>query len=108
MRACVSTSGGIGVELPAKSRLVNEPGSPVSEPYMPLLGDWGAPSAFAFWPARQPTAARTAPGFAFAPVVFALAGPCTTTSVTALARKQSLVVTGRPAQSPVGRLTFAK
>ena len=108
MRACVRTSGGIGVALPAKSRFVKLPGSPVSEPYMPLFGDCGDPSAFAFWPARQPTAARTAPGLAFAPLVFAFAGPWTTTSVTTFARKQSLALTGLPAQSPVGRLTFAK
>ena len=75
---------------------------------MPLLGDCWAPSALVAWPARQPTAASTAPGWAFSPEVFALAGPCTTTSVTTLARKQSLAVTGCPWQSPVGRSTFVK
>src|SRR3954453_19142261 len=94
MRAWVSTSGGIGVELRAEARWGNEPGAPLSEPYMPLLGDCGAPSALDFWPARQPTAARTAPGFAFSPVVFAFARPWTTTSVTMFARKQSFAVTG--------------
>src|SRR3954453_16712074 len=84
---------------------------------MPLPGDCIAPSSFFFWPARQPTAATTAPGFASSsPAVSALAGPCTTTSVTMLARKQSCTVGDLPVQSgvpsgaslPVGRFTFAK
>src|SRR4051812_35742322 len=94
MRAGVGTWGGTGGGWPARAGLVNERGSPLWEPYMPLLGDCGAPSALDFWPARQPTAARTAPGFAFSPVVFAFARPWTTTSVTMFARKQSFAVTG--------------
>jgi len=108
MRDCVSTSGGIGVELPAKSRFLKLPGSPLSDSYMPLPGDCSDPSALGLVPARQPTAASTAPGAALAPVVLAFAGPWTTTSVTMFARKQSLSVTGLPAQSPVGRLTLVK
>src|SRR5204863_7550528 len=92
----------------AKSRFWNVPGSPVSERYIPLPGDCGAPSALGLVPARQPTAARTAPGLASPPVVSALAGPCTTPAVTTLARKQSLTVTGWPWQSPVGRSTLVK
>src|SRR5690349_19664226 len=83
---------------------------------MPLPGDCCAPSVFCLVPARQPTAARTAPGFASAPVVTLLAAPWTTTSVTMFARKQSLTVGALPVQSgvpagalaPVGRLTFTK
>src|SRR5690348_8873956 len=73
---------------------------------MPLLGDCGEPSAFCLVPARQPTAAMTAPGVP--PEDWPLAGPCTTTSVTTLARKQSLAVAGLPAHEPVGRLTLVK
>src|SRR5438874_6373446 len=72
---------------------------------MPLFGDSSEPSALCLSPARQPTAAMTAPGFAFA--VFGLSGPGTTTSVTMLARKQSLSVFGFPVQSGVGELTPA-
>src|SRR3954453_18855222 len=84
---------------------------------MPLPGDCWAPSAFFFVPPRQPTAATTAPGLAFAsPAVCAFAGPCTTTSVTMFARKQSFTVGALPLQSgvpsgwflPVGRFTLSK
>src|SRR3569833_2775439 len=83
---------------------------------MPLPGACCAPSVFALFPARQPTAARTAPGLALAPVVGALAAPWTTTSVTMFARKQSLTGGALPVQSgvpagafaPGGRLTFSK
>src|SRR3954464_3839066 len=94
------------------STFLNVPGSPVGDAYMPLPGDCLPPSAFGFWPARQPTAAITAPGWASG--VAAFFGPCTTTSVTMFARKQSFAVVGLPLQSgvggfapaPVGRFTF--
>src|SRR3954451_9179745 len=81
---------------------------------MPLPGDCTAPSALVLVPARQPTAAMTAPGWPLA--VWVLRGPWTTTSVTMLARKQSLTVGALPVQlgvgfvapAPVGRLTFVK
>src|SRR3954462_4558907 len=84
---------------------------------MPLPGDCWAPSAFVFVPARQPPAAATAPGFASSPpFVLSFVGPCTTTSVTMFARKQSFTVGALPLQSgvpagwflPVGRVTLSK
>src|SRR5690349_4686497 len=75
----------------AKSTFVNVPGAPVFDTYMPLPGDCADPSALGLVPARQPTAAITAPGLAEAPDL-PLSGPWTTTSVTMLARKQSLTV----------------
>src|SRR3954471_993960 len=114
--AWVSESPVVGVLLLAMSRFLNEPGAPVSDSYTPLPGDCCAPSLFAFVPARQPTEASTAPGFAFVPFVLAFAGPWTTTSVTMLARKQSFTDGALPLQSgvpagaflPVGRFTFVK
>src|SRR3954452_25186634 len=81
---------------------------------MPLPGDCTAPSALVLVPARQPTAAMTAPGWL--PAVWVLRAPWTTTSVTMLARKQSLAVGALPEQlgvgavatAPVGRLTLSK
>src|SRR3954469_19265740 len=94
-----------------KPTLVNVPGAPVGDVYIPLPGDCSEPSALCLVPARQPTAAMTAPGVG-APLP--LAAPWTTTSVTMLARKQSLTVGGLPVQSgvapvapaPVGRSTL--
>src|SRR4051794_40024149 len=79
------------------------PGAPVRGVYMPLPGDCGAPAALCLVPARQPTAAITAPGRGDP-------GPpaaCTTTSVTMLARKQFLTDGALPAQLPVGSTTLA-
>src|SRR3954471_19502973 len=98
---CVSGSPAVGLLLPAMSRFVKVPGAPVFEWYTPLPGDCCAPSLFFAVPARQPTAASTAPGFAFAPAVLPFAVPCTTTSVTMFARKQSFTVGALPLQSGV-------
>src|SRR3954469_15310324 len=90
---------------------LNVPGAPVSDWYRPLFGDWIVPSASVFCPARQPTAASTAPAL---PVMPVLGAPCTTTSVTWLARKQPLAMPESPVQfgwppatpSPVGSFTL--
>src|SRR3954453_18369546 len=104
--ACVSESPVVGVLLLAMSRFVKEPGAPVSDSYTPLPGDCWAPSLFVFVPARQPTAASTAPGFAFAPFVWSFFGPWTTTSGTMFARKQSFTDGALPLQSGVGACAF--
>src|SRR6266516_6402132 len=80
---------------------------------MPLFGDWSVPSASAFCPARQPTAAITAPAL---PVIPLFGAPCTTTSVTWLARKQPLAMLESPLQfgwplatpSPAGSFTLVQ
>src|SRR5205823_6257146 len=80
---------------------------------MPLLGDWTVPSSSVFVLARQPTAATTAPGL---PVIPCFGLPCTTTSVTWLARKQPFAMLESPVQfgwpeatpAPVGRLTLVQ
>src|SRR4051794_15745115 len=70
---------------------------------MPLLGDCTVPSGFFLGPARYPTAASTRP-----PGWPKVSLPCTTTSVTTLAKKQPFLVSERPAQSPVGSDTCVK
>src|SRR3954470_14310816 len=70
---------------------------------MPFCGDSGLPAMFGRRPARQPTAASTAPGLA--PGVAEFDAPCTTTSVTMLAKKQLWSSNVWPAHEPVGSLT---
>src|SRR5437867_1439960 len=99
----------IGVESPVKfdwAIFWNEPGDPVGLVYSPLPGDSTYEGynllLFTLLPARQPTAAITAPPLLFAPTP---PGARTTTSVTMFARKQPSTVGSAPVQlgtAPVG------
>ena len=68
---------------------------------MPFAGACGLPAKFASCPARQPTAAATAP-----PLLPSVSVAWTWTLVTMFAKKQS-ALNESPAQSPVGSLTFS-
>ena len=68
---------------------------------MPFAGACGLPAKFGIWPARQPTAAATAP-----PLLPCLSAAWTWTLVTMFAKKQ-LALSESPAQSPVGSFTFS-
>src|SRR3954452_14707445 len=92
----------VGGETALSGVFWNEPGVPLSERYTPLAGACGLPAKFGNWPARQPTAAITAP-----PSCPSLSFGWTATSVTTFAKKQ-FGFEESPAQSPVGRFTFVK
>src|SRR3954470_2527918 len=106
MRPIASWKLPVAVVPEAKPELLgstfsNVPRAPLADTYTPLPGDSTNPPTFFLLPARQPTAATTAPPAAFVTPP----GAWTATSVTMLARKQVVVVVS-PAHEPVGSSTF--